>query len=550
METNPVATTFPEADLDDELLQSVEQPVPEAAASPLAGDLALCLSGGGYRAAAFHLGVLDMLARLDLLPRLTTLSTISGGTITGAMYALSQARGDAFDDFYRQVYQALKTRNVVAEAFDGLEGPGDPDASPSLIRAAANVYAGSAFVGDARFEELLASPRGPDELIFSATEFRTGLAFRFQTSRRDDSVVGNQPDLRIPRDVARSMRVADVVAASSCFPSAFEPLRFPDDFTWEPGETLAEVRSRLGKGFAEPVPLMDGGVYDNQGVDGVLQVYRRQGRSVGLVIVSDSSPRKSPIFTYPVTKRRGGLTLGRAVWLGYALFAAALASTGLLTARLVQALGDGFQAADFFLDGFPLLLTACVAAALYWVRATFRREASRVHSQTSVDLWPVLRKLSISDAIQLVDGRVGSLVALTSSVFMKRVRGLVQRGLYVDEKYKRRVVFSLIYDLCRDRESLFSRFPWLKPTPAMAEAAEAAENVPTTLWCTSEADLQNLVAVGQMTICFKLLDYLLRERAEATRHEGSPEQRLLDQAKACWEELKLDPKRYSGSREG
>ena len=53
------------------------------------GAIALSLSGGGYRAAAFHLGALDMLHRLDLLRDVTALSTVSGGTFTGMRYALS-----------------------------------------------------------------------------------------------------------------------------------------------------------------------------------------------------------------------------------------------------------------------------------------------------------------------------------------------------------------------------------------------------------------------------------------------------------------------------
>ena len=40
------------------------QPLPDLLeADPFAGDFALCLSGGGYRAAAFHLGVLDVLTQ-------------------------------------------------------------------------------------------------------------------------------------------------------------------------------------------------------------------------------------------------------------------------------------------------------------------------------------------------------------------------------------------------------------------------------------------------------------------------------------------------------
>lgn len=51
----------------------------------LAGDgrTALCLSGGGVRSAAFNLGVLQGLARLELLDRFHYLSTVSGGGYIG-----------------------------------------------------------------------------------------------------------------------------------------------------------------------------------------------------------------------------------------------------------------------------------------------------------------------------------------------------------------------------------------------------------------------------------------------------------------------------------
>ena len=50
--------------------------------------LGLSLAGGGFRAALFHLGVLYRLAELDLLRRVEVLSTVSGGSITGALYVL------------------------------------------------------------------------------------------------------------------------------------------------------------------------------------------------------------------------------------------------------------------------------------------------------------------------------------------------------------------------------------------------------------------------------------------------------------------------------
>jgi len=48
------------------------------------GDLCLCLSGGGFRAAAFHLGVVRWLYRSGLLPHCGTIRSVSGGSIVAA----------------------------------------------------------------------------------------------------------------------------------------------------------------------------------------------------------------------------------------------------------------------------------------------------------------------------------------------------------------------------------------------------------------------------------------------------------------------------------
>src|SRR2546427_734346 len=44
--------------------------------------VALCLSGGGYRAALFHLGVLWRLNELGVLPHIDRLAAVSGGSIS------------------------------------------------------------------------------------------------------------------------------------------------------------------------------------------------------------------------------------------------------------------------------------------------------------------------------------------------------------------------------------------------------------------------------------------------------------------------------------
>ena len=56
--------------------------------SPRLG-IALCLSGGGYRAMLFHLGTLWRLNQLGFLRKLARISSVSGGSITAAVLGLA-----------------------------------------------------------------------------------------------------------------------------------------------------------------------------------------------------------------------------------------------------------------------------------------------------------------------------------------------------------------------------------------------------------------------------------------------------------------------------
>src|SRR5436305_9963033 len=59
--------------------------------NPEAG-IALCLSGGGYRAMLFHLGALWRLNEWGYLPKLTRISSVSGGSITAGVLGLKWAK--------------------------------------------------------------------------------------------------------------------------------------------------------------------------------------------------------------------------------------------------------------------------------------------------------------------------------------------------------------------------------------------------------------------------------------------------------------------------
>jgi NTE family protein len=52
----------------------------------------LCLSGGGYRALLFHLAALWRLNEWCYLPRLTRISSVSGGSITAGVLGFKWAK--------------------------------------------------------------------------------------------------------------------------------------------------------------------------------------------------------------------------------------------------------------------------------------------------------------------------------------------------------------------------------------------------------------------------------------------------------------------------
>ncbi|HEV8240164.1 MAG TPA: patatin-like phospholipase family protein [Thermoanaerobaculia bacterium] len=511
----------------------------------LAGDIALCLSGGGYRAAAFHLGVLDLLDRVALLPKVRTLSTISGGTIVGAAWALSCARRESFGAFYARAWETLRSLNVVKEAVARLAARGPHDPSASLIRAAARVYAGSPLYGDAKLGELIDSPHGPDELIFSATEFHSGRAYRFQTSRRTRVKVGNLAPLEIPAAVAREVRIADVVAASSCFPGAFEPLVFPRDFAWS---DAAAVREQLGGERFPPVPLMDGGIYDNQGVDGALTVYERAGMfdQLGLLLVSDTSKRREPLFAEPKASGLPGMRMKTVARLARVGFWLALLSFVAVLYPLVSAPWAGAWTWKtlvllLFTSVVPAVLAGGTTYLLWRLRRAVARQMESIRADTGVDLPPLLAGLRLRDVGDLASRRIGSVLAMVNDVSMKRVRRLIQQSLLGEgSRYQRRARLVLIYDVDARRSKPRERHPDLLPSLELQLLSRRAEAVPTTLWADEE-QLRDFVACGQATACLKLLEHLRERRAAALATPGSAEATLEAALLPLWATLQDNP---------
>src|SRR5947208_1545139 len=84
----------------------------DAAMQPVSGP-ALCLSGGGFRATLFHLGVVRRLNELGILARLETITSVSGGSILSGVLAtrwsgLTLGQDEVFVNFEEMVARPLR----------------------------------------------------------------------------------------------------------------------------------------------------------------------------------------------------------------------------------------------------------------------------------------------------------------------------------------------------------------------------------------------------------------------------------------------------------
>jgi predicted acylesterase/phospholipase RssA len=495
------------------------------------GAIGLSLSGGGFRAAAFHLGTLDALHRLGLLEDVAVLSTVSGGSFPGAAYALACSRGQAFERFFADLHAFLARNDLPARALAAFRGgrPQTPSPARSLVKAVAQALDEGLFAG-ARFGELLAARTHLAEVVLNATEFRSGVPFRFRASSSSRVRIGNG-NVWVTRAQAARLRLADVVAASACFPGGFEPLVLPEDFNWS-AEAPTELPADLEQ-FA-PVALMDGGITDNQGVSSVRLADRGQELDLGLVVISDTDRAAETLYepgSRPPSRgpRLWQLGVGAAA-LGLAF---AASGVGLLAEAVLGALDRGGPAwtADLLLRWIPALACLGLAGGLAggWLalrRALVARLPRSLHRPTLA----ALGGLTLGEASHLVRVRLRSLLALTNHVFTRRIRRQVFDAAYEDLAFRERLVANLVYRLPRAPQAEPC------PSPALLAVAVRASRMPTTLWFERPGQLDDLVATGQATLCHALLAHLQRLGA-LTPAQSALRERLL----ALWQRLDAEP---------
>jgi NTE family protein len=237
--------------------------------------VALCLSGGGYRAMLFHAGALWRLNDAGLLPRLDRVSSVSGGSIAAGVLGKHwhELDFDPVSGVARRFQTAIiaPLRRLAQRTIDvpsilwGLLIPS------WITQELVGAYRKHLF-GGATLQDLPERPR----FIFNAANVQTGALWRFSRPYMADWRVGRVDHPKVS--------IAVAVAASAAFPPVLSPLVLPlADFTVRPmpGSDLHR------QPYTRRAVLSDGGVYDNLGLETAWKEF-------GTVLVSDGGLKLGP----------------------------------------------------------------------------------------------------------------------------------------------------------------------------------------------------------------------------------------------------------------
>jgi predicted acylesterase/phospholipase RssA len=249
--------------------------------------IGLALSGGGFRATLFHLGVVRLLHDAGQLSAVKRIGAVSGGSILAAHLVLHWdryvGRDEQFDEVARELIQFVQSdvrgqivrRWILAWLL----------LVPRLVRTRVlhwtftnllqNYYSrlyNQAPLGDLHKDAPSGGTKQPEVFFYSAS-LTSGEMFSFDGYGFTWLDRGGTDGKHID---APSTPLAFAVAASSAFPPLFPPIEITKDTLSTPVAT-----------FPNPHYLTDGGVYDNLGID---RLVWQQGKTkdLDLFIVSDA----------------------------------------------------------------------------------------------------------------------------------------------------------------------------------------------------------------------------------------------------------------------
>ncbi|MGO7274690.1 patatin-like phospholipase family protein [Rhizobium ruizarguesonis] len=237
----------------------------------------LCLSGGGFRATFFHLGVIRSLRKNNLLGSVKAICAVSGGSIAAAhlvnMWADFvgddqgfEAACDRLGDLARRdIRGRIIRRWLLTFRWWGY----------GRVKSLAKEYRrffGSKSIADLYRPENTQQTSVPPDVHFLATSFTSGNPCSF-SSDAFSTLSATDGFNDIPADLT-DLDLA--VAASSAFPPLFPPVWLRND---DVGRAL---------GTDEGIYLTDGGVYDNLGIDYCSALIAKLGDQDAAILLSDA----------------------------------------------------------------------------------------------------------------------------------------------------------------------------------------------------------------------------------------------------------------------
>lgn len=523
-------------------------------------EIAISLSGGGFRAAMFHLGTLFYLNHLKLpdgrpfLHIVNTISTISGGTITGLWYMMNYCIGKNTDESIKELYSLLTTCNLPVDMLNSYLQKNNNN--PSIIKEMIKLYDDIFFHGQT-FGMIMDKADKGHIHHFSAngTDFSTGYAFRFQASRGIRNAqpqyrygfIGNNAH-RISRDIAVKIRLSEILAVSSCFPGGFEPVIYPDDFSF-----FKQMNRSTDWPETERFNLMDGGIVDNQGIEPILLANQQMSYDHpfangdkgypchDLIIISDvSSPKVKTQKPSNISSMYSKLNI-------------------LVIEKILNLCSVSFAILSLILyaQGMPVLFG--ISLTLTLIIITLRFGSGMIEAVIKKMLeekvpfqydWKQLKRLNFSKLIIAGKNRLGSLLDLAQAVFMKPIRQMRYGVLYQDPKWKNRLISNIISETSSNGSWREKRnFPEeLIPSEEMKMNSDKACSMGTTLWFTEndkkEGIPEALFTTGQYTICMNLLEYI--SKLEKDDSNTTPSHKLIMGCKAQlledWDGFQHDPR--------
>lgn len=239
--------------------------------------IALCLSGGGYRAMLFHVGCLWRLNQLGMMAKLNRISSVSGGSITAGVLGMNWrdlgfaagAESSRFPDLVVAPIRKMAGTTIDEGAiFGGIFLPG------TVSDHVADQYDKLLFHGKT-LQDLPDEPR----FVINATNVQSGVLMRFSKPYMRDYRVGQILKPTLP--------LARAVAASSAFPPVLSPceIKVADyGMQFEPAQDGEDLHSPP---YTTDLILTDGGVYDNLGLETAWKRY-------DTILVSDGGGHLAP----------------------------------------------------------------------------------------------------------------------------------------------------------------------------------------------------------------------------------------------------------------